>query len=162
VPEPVIANVGARIMALDDPTIKMSKSMAHIKGHSVPLLADPKEIEKIIMRAKTDSGSEIRFSKDAEKAGVNNLLSIYQVLTKKSRDEVEQDFANARGYGDLKKAVAQVIIAETEPIRARHKTLMADRGEILRIAAAGAEKARALSTPRLQDVKQKMGLLAKS
>ena len=159
VPEPIIPEVGARIMALDDPTIKMSKSMAHIKGHSIPLLADPKEIERTIMRAKTDSGGDIRFSKEPEKAGVNNLLSIYQVLTKKSADEVEADFANARGYGDLKKAVTQVVIAETDPIRARHTELMHDRGELTRIINVGTEKARAISEPRLIDVKRKMGLI---
>ncbi len=159
VPEPVIGKVGARIMGLDDPTAKMSKSSAHIKGHAIRLLDEPKDIEKSIMRAVTDSGSDIRFSKEPEKAGVNNLLSIYQALTKKSAEEVERDFANARGYGDLKKAVAQVVIAETAPIRERHAELMKDRGELTRIINMGTEKARAISEPRLTDVKRKMGLI---
>jgi len=159
VPEPLIAEAGARIMALDDPTMKMSKSMAHVKGHSVNLLDDPKDIERAIMRAKTDSGSEIRFSKDAEKAGVNNLLTIYQVLTGKSQEASELDFANARGYGDLKKAVAEVVISATEPIRNRHKEIMTDRAELERIMRVGADKARVISEPRLADVKRKMGLI---
>lgn len=160
VPEPVIAKSGARIMALDDPTMKMSKSMSHIKGHSIRLLDEPKEIERAVMRAKTDSGSEIRFSKDPEKAGVNNLLTIYQTLSGKSQEQAELDFANARGYGDLKKAVAEVVISATEPIRNRHKELIGDRVELERIMRMGADKARAISEPRLADVKRKMGLIA--
>ncbi|MDP4200249.1 MAG: tryptophan--tRNA ligase [Bacteroidota bacterium] len=159
VPEPVIAKAGARIMGLDDPTMKMSKSMAHIQGHAIRLLDEPKQIERAIMRSKTDSGSEIRFSNEPEKAGVNNLLTIYQVLTAKTRDEVEQDFASARGYGDLKKRVAEVVIAEAEPVRKRFAEIATDRGELERIMRSGAEKARAISGPRLADVKRKMGLV---
>jgi tryptophanyl-tRNA synthetase len=160
VPEPVIAESGARIMGLDDPAVKMSKSLAHIKGHAIGLLDDPKEIERSVMRAKTDSGSEIKFSKDPAKAGVNNLLTIYQAMTGKSNDACEQDFANARGYGDLKKRVAEVVIAETQPIRDRHREIVSDRGELERLMRFGAEKARAISEPRLRDVKTKMGLIA--
>ncbi len=160
IPEPVIAKAGARIMGLDDPTAKMSKSSAHVKGHAIRLLDDPKDIERAIMRSKTDSGSEIRFSKDIEKAGVNNLLTIYQALTGKSKEAVEQDFANARGYGDLKKAVAEVVISSTEQIRIRHRDIISDRAELERLMKLGAEKARAISEPRLIDVKRKMGLMA--
>ncbi len=159
VPEPMIAASGARIMGLDDPSAKMSKSSGAVKGHAVNLLDDPKVIERSIMRAKTDSGSDIRFSKDQVKAGVNNLLTIYQALTGKTQEAVETDFANARGYGDLKKAVAEVVISVTEPIRVQHRAIIADRGELERLMQLGAEKARSISEPRLQDVKQKMGLL---
>ena len=158
VPEPMIAKSGARIMGLDDPTAKMSKSSAHIKGHAIRLLDDPKDIERAIIRSKTDSGSEIKFSKDIEKAGVNNLLTIYQVLTGKSQEAVEQDFANARGYGDLKKAVADVVISVTAPIRARHREIISDRPALERLMKLGSEKARAISEQRLRDVKNKMGL----
>jgi tryptophanyl-tRNA synthetase len=160
VPEPMIAASGARIMGLDDPTAKMSKSMGDVKGHAINLLDDPKDIERTVLRAKTDSGSDILFSKDPAKAGVNNLLTIYQALTGKAVEAVERDFANARGYGDLKKAVAEIIIATTEPIRALHRELITNRGELERLMRAGAEKARAISEPRLNDVKHKMGLLA--
>ena len=159
VPEPMIAKSGARIMGLDDPTAKMSKSSAHIKGHAIRLLDDPKDIERTIMRSRTDSGSEIRFSKDIEKAGVNNLLTIYQALTGKSQEAVELDFANARGYGDLKKAVAEVVISSTEQIRLRHRDIISDRAELERLMKLGAEKALAISKPRLNDVKRKMGLV---
>ncbi len=159
IPEPVIPASGARIMGLDDPTMKMSKSMGSVKGHAINLLDDPKDIERTVLRAKTDSGSEIRFSKDPVRAGVNNLLTIYQSLTGKSEEAVERDFANARGYGDLKRAVAETVIATTEPIRARHRDIIADRAELERWMRLGAEKARAISEPRLQDVKRKMGLV---
>ena len=160
VPEPMIATSGARIMGLDDPTAKMSKSSAHIKGHAIRLLDDPKDIERAVMRSKTDSGSEIRFSKDIEKAGVNNLLTIYQALTGKSQEAVEQDFCQMpRGYGDLKEAVAEVVIAVTEPIRARHREIISDRATLERLMKLGSEKARAISEPRLRDVKHKMGLI---
>ncbi|SRR5579883_47019 len=159
IPEPVIPQIGARIMALDDPQIKMSKSMAANKGHAIRVLDEPKEIERTILRAKTDSGSDIRFSKDPLKAGVNNLLTIYQTLTGKSADAVEADFADARGYGDLKKRVAEVVIAATDPVRKQHHQFIKDRGELERLMKMGAEKARTISEPRLQDVKQKMGLV---
>src|SRR5581483_1974751 len=151
VPEPAIAKAGSRIMGLDDPSAKMSKSLAHTKGHAVRLLDDPKEIERTIMRAKTDSGSEIRFSKDPAKAGVNNLLTIYQALTGKATEHVEADFTNARGYGDLKKAVAEVVIEKMEPIRRRYSEIVSDSAELQRIMRMGAEKARAISEPRLVD-----------
>ncbi len=112
VPEPVIPPVGARVMGLNDPAAKMSKTYAHIRGHAIRMLDEPKEIERAIMRAVTDSGGEIRFSADPEKAGVNNLLGIYKAITGKSEQETEQDFADARGYGDLKKRVAEVVLAE--------------------------------------------------
>jgi tryptophanyl-tRNA synthetase len=159
VPEPIIAATGARIMGLDDPTVKMSKMFGHIKGHAIRLLDDPKDIERTIMRSKTDSGSEILFSNDPAKAGVNNLLTIYQALTGKTKESVEHDFSNARGYGDLKKAVAEVVIVSTEPIRKRHTEIISDRAQLERLMQHGAEKARAISEPRLGDVKRKMGLI---
>ncbi len=121
VPEPVIPAVGARVMGLDDPTVKMSKSYSHIRGHAVRMLDEPKEIERSIMRAVTDSGNEISFSNDPAKAGVNNLLGIYKAITGKSVEETEHDFTDARGYGDLKRRVAEVVIAELTPIRERHE-----------------------------------------
>lgn len=157
-PTPVIPKVGARIMALNDPTIKMSKSMASVKGHAIRLLDDAKEIERSIMRSVTDSGKEIRFSDDPARAGVNNLLSIYQVLTGRSKDAIEAEFETARGYGDLKKAVAEVVITETEPIRERHRRYMSDKAELESIMKRGAERATEISLPRLLDVKRKMGL----
>jgi len=159
VPTPVIPKVGARIMGLDNPQVKMSKSYSHIRGHAVRVLDDPAEIERSFKRAVTDPGNEIRFSDDPERAGVNNLLSIYKVITQKGEQEVERDFADARGYGDLKKRVAEVVIAELAPIRERYNELMRDPAELDRLLARGAEQARAVAMPKLAEVKEKMGLV---
>lgn len=159
VPQPVIPEVGARVMGLDDPTNKMSKSYAHIRGHAIRLLDDPKEIMRSFKRAKTDSGNEIVFSNDPEKAGVNNLLGIYKAVTGKSEAEVEADFANARGYGDLKVGVAEVVIEALNPIRERYEQLMADPAELDRILAIGAERATAVSQPKVDKMKEIMGLV---
>lgn len=156
-PEPVIPKVGARIMGLDDPTAKMSTS-TNVRGHAVRVLDDPSEIEWAFKRAKTDSGNEIRFSDDPEKAGVDNLLVIYEVITGKSRDVIEREFESARGYGDLKKRVAEVVIEEFRPIRERYHQLMSDRAELDRLLAQGADQARAIAEPKLALVKEKMGL----
>ncbi|MDB5035357.1 MAG: trpS [Chlorobi bacterium] len=159
VPEPVIAKVGARIMGLDNPLVKMSKSSSGVRGHSVGPLDDPAEIERSFKRAVTDPGNEIRFSDDPAKAGVNNLLSIYQVITGRSGEEVENDFANARGYGDLKKRVAEVVIEEFRPVREGAARLMADAAELDRLLARGAEQAAAVAMPKLREMKEKMGLI---
>ena len=158
VPEPVIPEVGARVMGLDDPSVKMSKTYSHVRGHAVRMLDEPKEIERAIMRAVTDSGSEIAFSGDPAKAGVNNLLGIYKAVTGRSVAETERDFADARGYGDLKRRVAEVVIAELTPIRERHEELMRDPGELDRLLALGSEQARSYAVPKLEDMKRKMGL----
>ena len=159
VPEPVIPEVGARVMGLNDPTVKMSKSYAHIRGHAIRMLDEPKEIERTIRRAVTDPGNEICFSDDPEKAGVNNLLGIYRVITGKSNPDVEADFATARGYGDLKRVVAEVVINELTPIRERYHALMDDVAELDRMLALGAEQARAVSSPKLDEVKRRVGLV---
>ena len=158
VPQPVIPEVGARVMGLDDPTVKMSKSLADKRGHAIRILDDPKEIMRSFKRAVTDSGNEIVFSDDPEKAGVNNLLGIYKAVTGKSEAEVLADFADARGYGDLKKGVAEVVIEALTPIRERHEYLMQDPAELDRLLARGAEHARSISTPKVDEMKRIMGL----
>lgn len=159
VPEAVIPEIGGRVMGLNDPTAKMSKSYAHIRGHAVRLLDDPKEIERSIKRAVTDTGNEICFSNEPEKAGVNNLLGIYKVITGKTEAEVERDFADARGYGDLKTRVAEVVIGELTPIRVRYDELMQDVSELDRLIARGAEQARAVSEPKMDEIKRRVGLI---
>jgi tryptophanyl-tRNA synthetase len=159
IPEPKIPPVGARLMGLDDPTVKMSKSLANTRGHAVRLLDEPKEILRSFKKAVTDSGNEIRFSDAPEKAGVNNLLGIYKAVTGKANDEVEADFANARGYGDLKVGVAEVVIDFLAPMQARYQALMDDPAELDRILAQGAEQAAAVSMPKLREMKKIMGLV---
>jgi tryptophanyl-tRNA synthetase len=160
VPQPVIPKAGARVMGLDDPTVKMSKSLAGKRGHAIRLLDDPDEMLYAFKRAVTDSGRDIRFSDDPEKAGVNNLLGIYQAVTGKGKDAVEADFANARGYGDLKVGVAEVVIETLKPIRARYDALMADTAELDALLAQGAARARAVSQPKVDEMKEIMGLVA--
>lgn len=159
VPEPVIPEAGARVMGLDDPHVKMSKSLAHVRGHAVRLLDEPDEIMRSFRRAVTDSGREIVFSDDPEKAGVNNLLTIYKAVTGKSEADVLADFADARGYGDLKVRVGEAVVAMLAPIRERYNELMADPAELDRLLAKGAEQARAVATPKLDAMKEMMGLV---
>lgn len=159
VPQGVIPEIGGRVMGLNDPSVKMSKSYAHIRGHAVRMLDDPKEIERSIKRAVTDAGNEIRFSDDPERAGVNNLLGIYKVLTGMDEAAVEAEFAGARGYGDLKGRVAEVVIGALTPIRERYESLMQDVGELDRMLERGAARAQAVAGPKLDEVKERMGLI---
>jgi len=159
VPQPVIPAVGARVMGLDDPTAKMSKSSADKRGHAIRILDEPKEILRSFKRAVTDSGNEIVFSDDPEKAGVNNLLGIYKAVTGKDETAVLADFADARGYGDLKVRVAEVTIDLLAPIRERHNYLMQDPAELDRLMAVGAEQARTVSQPKVDEMKRMMGLV---
>ncbi|MEL7059310.1 MAG: tryptophan--tRNA ligase [Acidobacteriota bacterium] len=156
VPEPKIAEVGARIMGLDDPAAKMSKSST-ARGHAVRMTDEDREIERAFKRAVTDSGREIDWSDAPEKAGVVNLLSIYHLITGRSRDETLRDFADARGYGDLKKRVAEVTIEHLRPIRERYQALLSDPAELDRLLAVGAERAREVAEPKLVQVKEIMG-----
>ncbi len=159
IPQPVIPEVGARVMGLDDPAVKMSKSLADKRGHAIRLLDDPKEIMRSFKRAVTDSGNEIAFSGDPEKAGVNNLLGIYKAITGKGETAVLADFADARGYGDLKVRVAEVTIEALAPIRARYDDLMQDPAELDRLMALGADQARAIAQPKVDEMKRIMGLV---
>ena len=158
VPKAVIPEAGARVMGFDNPMNKMSKSYEHIRGHLVKMIDPPEEIERTIKRAVTDSGNEIAFSDNPEKAGVNNLLGIYQVITSKTAAEAEADFSDARGYGDLKRAVAETVIQELAPIRRRYQEIMDDIAELDRILAYGAERARAAADAKLHDMKERIGL----
>jgi tryptophanyl-tRNA synthetase len=162
VPKPVIRTFGARIMGLDDPTNKMSKSASSARGHAIALTDSEEEIRYAVKRAVTDSGREIAFSDDPEKAGVNNLLTIYKLLTGRSEKQVQADFADARGYGDLKKAVAEVVVDSLRPIRQRYAELIGDPAELDRLLAVGAERARALAEPKIALVKERVGFFVPS
>ena len=157
-PEAVVPEVGARVMGLDNPLIKMSKSHAHIRGHAISMLDDPKEIERSIKRSVTDSFNEICFSNEKERAGVNNLLGIYQVITQKTEQEVESDFKDARGYGDLKSRVSDTVISEIEPITTRYYELINDPAELGRLIQKGDDSARQYADPKLDIVLDKVGL----
>lgn len=156
-PEALIGEVGARIMGLDDPTKKMSKSITS-RYHAIRLLDDPDTIRTAFRRAVTDSGREIVFSDEPEKAGVNNLLTIYQAFTGKSREEIEAHFAG-KGYGDLKREVAEVVIEALRPIQERYRAIRAERGYISEILRRGAEEARRRSEPTLTQAKHRVGFV---
>ncbi len=156
-PEALISEVGARVMGLDDPTKKMSKSITS-RYHAIRLLDDPDTIRTAIRRAVTDSGREIIFSDAPEKAGVNNLLTIYQAFTGKSREEIEAHFAG-KGYGDLKREVAEVVIEALRPIQERYRAIRAERGYIDEILRRGAEEARRRSEPTLTQAKHRVGFV---
>jgi tryptophanyl-tRNA synthetase len=159
IPEPVIPQSGARIRGLDDPTGKMSKSKAvEVRGHAVKLTDEPDDIRWAIKRATTDSGREIIFSDSPEKAGVNNLLEIYEQFTGRSRPEIEAHFAG-KGYGQLKGEVAEVVVEGLRPLREGYQALIADPAELDRILARGADRAYAVANVTLDKVKHKVGFL---
>lgn len=158
-PEPVIPNIGARVMGFDNPLVKMSKSLSNIRGHAIRMIDSKDEISRTIKRAVTDSGNDIKFSDNQENAGVNNLLGIYKVITGKSEKDIESDFANSKGYGDLKGRVAEVIIEELEPIQEKYKDLMRNPDHLDKLLADGAKRARNLAEKKMLVVKNKIGLV---
>ncbi|HLA97917.1 MAG TPA: tryptophan--tRNA ligase [Anaerolineales bacterium] len=157
-PRLVLPAVGRRIRALNDPRRKMSKSEAHIRGHAIGLVDEPDEIRYVVRRAVTDAGREIVFSQDEAKAGVNNLLEIYELLTGKSREEIGAHFAG-KGYAVLKSEVAEVVIEALRPIRRRSQELLEDPAELDRLLALGAERAREVAEPKMVEIKRKVGFV---
>ena len=158
-PEPVVLDIGARVMNLSNPLSKMSKSFQENDGGVVGLLDSDAEIIKTIKRAVTDSGNEIKFSEDKDKAGVNNLLGIYKVITGKSVENVEKDFEGAKGYGVLKEKVGEIVVDTISPIRAKYQEFMSDPSELDRLLEIGAENARSISEPKVMEMKNKMGFI---
>ena len=159
VPKPVIPEFGARVMGLDDATAKMSKSAANVRGHAIGLLDDPKEIERSFKRAQTDSHNEIVYSKEEGREGVRNLLEIYAAITGTTPEKGVEDFRDARGYGDLKLRVAEVVIEELRPIRERAEAFLNDPGELDRSLEQGAIAARSVADQTLLRMKDRMGLV---
>jgi tryptophanyl-tRNA synthetase len=160
IPKPVIRESGARIMALNDPTAKMSKSDG-TRGHAIRITDDPSEIKWAIKRAVTDAFGEIAFSDDPARAGVNNLLQIFELLTGKTRSEIQEHFAG-KGYGALKNDVTEVVIESLRPIRESYQQLLSDEAELDRILNIGAEQARAVAEPKVIQIKERMGFVLPS
>ena len=159
VPEAHILKETAKIFDLQDPTAKMSKSTQDPKG-LINLMDEPAQITKKIKSAVTDTDGEIRFDREA-KPGVSNLLGIFSAVTGKSMESIETEFAG-KGYGDLKGAVADAVVALTEPMQARTKELLSDSAELDRLLALGAEKASEIAEQTLADVYQKLGFIPRS
>jgi tryptophanyl-tRNA synthetase len=156
VPEPHIIKATAKIHDLQDPTAKMSKSSSSQNG-VIDLLDDPTVIAKRIRSAVTDTGREIRFD-PAQKPGVSNLLSILGALSGRPMDGLEAEY-DGKGYGDLKKDVAEVVIETTTPYRERTLALLADPAELDRILAEGAERARDVASRTLARAYDSVGFL---
>jgi tryptophanyl-tRNA synthetase len=155
VPEHRIPAVGSRIMDLQDPTRKMSTTGSSEQG-TVYVLDEPRAIEKKIKSAVTDSGSEIR--RAPEKPGVSNLIEILAVARASTPAAVEAELAQARGYGDLKAAVAEAVIEYIGPVRERYGDLRADEDALEAVLADGASRAKEIAAGTLADVRERMGL----
>jgi len=153
-PEPVIPETGARIMGLDDPTKKMSKSEPR-EGHAIHLLDSPDEIRLKIRGATTDSLREVRF--DESRPGIYNLLVIYELFTGLSRPRIETQF-EGKGYADLKQKLAEVVIEGLHPLQSRYRELTADPTYIDTLLTEGASKVRPIAEKTLTIVKEKVGL----
>ena len=155
VPDPYIPKVGARIMSLQDPTQKMSKSDANENGYI--LLLDPIDtIVKKVKRAVTDSGSEVKRGEGKE--GIENLMSIYSAVTGRTMDEIENDFAG-KGYGDFKIAVAEAVAEELRPIQERYKELMENKDYLEQVYRNGAEIANRVAMRTISKVYRKVGFI---
>jgi len=153
-PATKLPSVGARIMGLDDPTAKMSKSAAG-SGHAVALLDPPDRIRKTIMRATTDSNPAVDF--DALGPGVANLLNIFQAFSEWSNDAMRAHFSGLR-YGDLKKQVAEMVVSKLEPIQRRYKEIVSEPGYLDRVLREGAEAVTPIANSTVELVKSRMGI----
>ena len=150
-----IPEIGGRIMDLQDPARKMSTTGATEDG-TVYVLDEPAAVTKKLRRAVTDSGTDIRRAPD--KPGVTNLIDLLAAVRDATPEQVEADLAGARGYGDLKAAVAEAVVAMLAPVRERYAELRGDEQQLEAVLAAGAEKARGIASGTLRDVRGAMGV----
>jgi tryptophanyl-tRNA synthetase len=157
VPGPYIVKDVAKITDLQDPSAKMSKSASSPQG-IIDVLEDPASIRKKIGRAVTDLGSEVKFDEE-NKPGVTNLLRIYAALSGSSVAELEERYAGA-GYGTFKKELAEVVVDALAPIKERTEKMLADEAELDRLLAEGADRARAVASETMREVRDRIGFLA--
>ena len=155
IPEALIPKVGARVMGLDDPSVKMSKSIVGA-NHAIFLLDDAETIMRKVKKATTDSEGCIKF--DENRAGVYNLLGIYEIFSQKTRAEIESHFAN-KGYGDLKKELGEVIVEGLRPIWQRYEDLSQEEGYIMQVLNDGRDRAREIASKTYKNVKELVGLV---
>ncbi|MBI3281834.1 MAG: tryptophan--tRNA ligase [Acidobacteria bacterium] len=154
VPETKLPLVGARIMGLDEPEAKMSKS-ARGSGHAIGLLDPPDQVRKKIMRATTDSQPAVDFDKIGP--GVGNLLTIFQAFSEWSDERIRSHFAGMR-YGDLKKQVAEMVVTHLEPLQKRYREIVAEPGYLAGILRGSAERVAPIANSTVELVKSRMGL----
>ncbi|MGO9959387.1 MAG: tryptophan--tRNA ligase [Solirubrobacteraceae bacterium] len=153
-PEVRIPEVGGRIMDLQAPDRKMSTTGGNVQG-TVYVLDAPDTIARKVRSSVTDSGSEVRRAPD--KPGISNLIEIVAVVRGVAPDEIEREF-DGSGYGAFKQAVADAVIEYLAPVRERYEALRGDEAELERVLAAGADKARAIASGTLRDVRAAMGV----
>jgi tryptophanyl-tRNA synthetase len=155
VPEPIIRTEGARVMSLDDPAKKMSKSAG--SENSYIAVTDPSDvIRRKIRRAVTDSGSEVRGG--ADKPALTNLLDIYSALAGDPVDEIVRRY-EGKGYADLKADLGEVVVSALAPIQERIRELEADKSYTLEVLKTGAERAEAIAVRTLAKVRERVGLV---
>lgn len=155
VPEPYIPKVGARVMSLQDPQKKMSKSDENVNSW-VAILDTPDDIMRKFKRAVTDSEAKVCIGEGKE--GINNLIGIYSAVTGKTADEITAEF-EGRGYGDFKMTVGEAVIEELRPIRERYETFISDKRELERIYKEGAEKASYIARKTASKAMKKVGFV---
>ena len=157
VPEPIIPKHGARIMSLQDPTRKMSKSDENVNAF-ITVLDDPDTILRKFKRAVTDSGSEVR--RGEGKHGVNNLIAIYSAAAGCTPEETEERFAG-KGYGDFKKAVGEAVVEVLRPVREKTEDLLNNKDYLEQVYTEGAQKASYLARKTLSKVYRKVGFVGR-
>lgn len=155
-PEAYVGKMGARIMSLQDPEKKMSKSDENEKNF-VSIIDDAKQIEKKIKGATTDSGSDIKFDPE-NKAGLSNLMTIYSVLSGKTTEQIEKDY-EGKMYGHLKVDLAELVVQTLKPVREKYDDLMKNKDYLDQLMKSGAERAEARAKPTLEKVYRTVGLL---
>ncbi len=154
VPDPYMGKVGSRIMSLQEPTMKMSKTDPNPRG-SVGLLDSPEQIAKKIKSAVTDSEACVRHAEGKE--GVNNLMAIYSCSTGKDFAQIEREFAG-QGYGSFKQAVAEALVEELRPFQEEYRRILADKAYLEQTAREGAQAAARIAARTLEKVMKKVGL----
>jgi tryptophanyl-tRNA synthetase len=157
-PSTSLPAVGARVMGLDDPAVKMSKSAAGA-GHAVALLDPPETIRKKFLRATTDSNPGVDF--EALGAGVANLLGIYQAFSGWDNTQMRAHFSGMR-YGDLKKQTAEMVVSHLEPFQQRYREIVSDPEYVKGVLRAGAERVTPIANSTVEMVKRRMGLYTES
>ena len=155
VPDAYIPKTGARIMSLQDPTRKMSKSDENANA-SIALLDKPEDIMRKFKRAVTDSEACVRYAEG--KDGVNNLMGIYSCVTGRTYEEIEQEFSG-KGYGDFKAAVGEAVVEHLRPIQERFSQLIQDKAYLEKCYTENAEKASRIAYRTLSKVMKKVGFL---
>lgn len=156
IPKITMPRMGARVMGLDDPTQKMSKSVGEKKaGHAIGLLHTEAQIKKAIMSSVTDSGQETRY--EHASPGIKNLYNIYCALTKTTLEDTGARFTN-QGYGTIKKAVFEAVWETIRPIQERFQRFSSDQAYLMTVAQKGADRASGLAAEKMLQVRKRVGI----